>query len=308
LFVAAALAVFFAGGSARATPVEFKADPESASRGVASYQVERSGDSLDITVLDDKGNELQSIAAVLHLPEGVDLDVKAGREDLTMALDFVTGRLSIRDNTTGETAAATPRPGKSTLTEGSAVLLDAHSQAASLAAVALEQTLINLGLHRTSHIRPQCPTRGATPQTQPQISPPTTTNSATPKDSPGVCTGPYETGTATASTAAIACEEAQDNTNENCSNGYCYGCCRILPIPGAHAPSPFCSCSCIFTNGDWCLCTVSGQACGSTWTSGGGGSGNGGGGDGGGGGGGGGDCRLESGACSAECFSCPPAL
>jgi hypothetical protein len=146
---------------ARANQLEFKADPESARRGVGQYLVERSVNNLTISVLDPKGVELQTISAALGSPEGARMQVKAGEEDLLVILDFEMGRLSVTDNATGESVAATLRRGQPLLIEGSKSFLDEHSHTVSMAVVAYEQNLINLGIRRppSPQTLPQCSTQ-----------------------------------------------------------------------------------------------------------------------------------------------------
>jgi hypothetical protein len=73
---------------------------------------------------------------------------RPGKKDLTVTLNFDTGRLSLKDNLTGESSAATP--GQPLRNEGSSILLDAHSETVSLAVVAFEENLTNLGIPRSS--------------------------------------------------------------------------------------------------------------------------------------------------------------
>ena len=292
LQVAMALLLGLLAARTRANPLEFKPDPESVKLGVAKYLVERtSGSTLTIQALDGQGSDVQTISATLDTPEGVFLDVKAGDEDLTLTVNFDTGRLSLKDNVTGESAAATP--GQPLLNEGADTLLSAHAQTVSLAVVALEENLTKLGIPRSSPGRRLPQSGGALCRAQ-------SPNTASPKDSLGNCSGVIITEAAFGSTQAIACLNATQDANNACTNGFCYGCCQLLLPPDSKSP---CTCTCIPGSKYWCSCTVDGQACGSTWESNPGGGGS----TGGGGGEGGPDCRLESGACSAACFSCPPA-
>lgn len=288
--------------AARANPVEFKADPESARRGVGSYLVERSANTLTISVLDPKGAEIQQISAILGLQGATRMQVKAGDEDLTVALDFAARHFSVTDNTTGESATATLRHGQPLLVEGSTEFLQEHSEAVSLAAIAYEQSLINLGLRATAPttppaIAPQCSPHSH--QLLPHSASPSAGagNSSVPKllggDGGGGCSGVFVVGTGVGSTLAIACANAEQEANNQCSNAYCLGCCQLLEVPNTKSP---CGCDCLFSNGSICDCNATGQACADDGSDNGGSSG--------GGPGGGSLCRTESGSCDASCASC----
>lgn len=69
----------------------------------------------------------------------------------------------------------------------------------------------------------------------------------------GTCSGSWVDGSGYNFRRSMACVNAQEDANNQCSNEFCWGCCGLLP----------CDCQCL--SGDfYCECLASGQACGPT--------------------------------------------
>jgi len=279
--------------AARAEERAFKADPESRKLGVEGYEVEWTQNHLDIRALDKGGSRFATISADLAGADGIQsIAFESAAESLQLSWNTKTAALQLTDNHTGEWVSATPSLSThQTEVDGKRELLDRHAHAIALALVAVEQNMLNLGIHprslrlqrkgaRSSNAG-QCPVPGGALSGK-------SSSSASPQvgGAPG-CEGPIDSSAVTARTSrSLCCDEATNDVESACWNEWCVGCCRIIG----------CDAACLGGTDYACICTAKGQEC-SDPNAGGGGGGSG-------GGGGGGGCSNDGSGCPAECFHC----
>jgi hypothetical protein len=238
LTLAGALAALLVPSCLRAEPVTFPADPTSAHAGIGSYIVERSGKTIDVQIQDAAGVPMASLEIEFDTPEGTVMHLTKGRDRLKLAWNSRTPTFSLTDLATGASASRAMEMSAShrVTTQGSPALLKKYERQTTLAFMALDQTLTNLGLYE--YFFGSLPAAPQSPGFQAHC--------------PPGCNGPYIfSGFVAATSRSRCCEIATQGANNACSNGFCFGCCRIVG----------CDAACVGTTDYGCVCSVNGQAC-----------------------------------------------
>ncbi|MEA2691693.1 MAG: hypothetical protein QOJ16_1080 [Acidobacteriota bacterium] len=237
--MAGVLAVLLIPAHLRAEPVNFPADPTSARAGIGGYVVERSGKTVDVQIKDTAGSPMASLEIEFDTPEGTVMNLTKGHDHLRLVWNSRNPTFSLTDLGTGSSASRTMEMSAThrITTHGSSGLLKKYEPQITLAFMVLDQTLTNLGLYEYFFggplLKPKLLERfGA--------------------HCPPGCDGPYIfSGFVAATSRSRCCEIATQGANNNCSNGICFGCCRIIG----------CDAACVGTTDYGCVCSVNGQAC-----------------------------------------------
>ncbi|HKI05894.1 MAG TPA: hypothetical protein VKK31_28190 [Thermoanaerobaculia bacterium] len=229
--------LFLAAWSLRASPAEFPANPDSARRGIAKLRIEREGKVLAVDVM-GPNKRIAKLMIEFDTPEGSILNLKRDGSWLRIAWSQQTGRVSVTDPATRESASRTValKPKKAMTTEGDGQLFEKYKGDLELAFTVYDQVLIDVGLYE--FFRKQVPA------------------AREPGDKiilrcPPACDGPLIEPVAIATGLTRCCTIATNDANVLCSNSLCIGCCQILG----------CDAACAIGDGFACVCAVLGRSC-----------------------------------------------